>query len=300
MSQLPFKNSFKKTNHVLESVHLDLCGPFQTPSLAGAKYFLIIVDQLSGFITTKFLKNKNDCFNHFQNFKLAAENLQETKIKKITTDGGGEFVNKSFKNHCTESGIEHIIRPPYTPQHNPLLERRNRSVLEKARCILLQSKLPLKYWAEAISTATFLCNLIPKHEDHITPYKIWHKSKPSLNKLRPFGCKAWIKIPKNFITNKFAPKAWDGILLGYENNNSERESINSQPEDNSHNIKLAPSDNEDEDSVVDALEQQPQPERIKVIGHRHPTLISSEINNENILPFCRRQPRTNTPRSKLI
>ncbi|MBW0576078.1 hypothetical protein O181_115793, partial [Austropuccinia psidii MF-1] len=108
MNQLPFKHSFKNSEHVLENVHLDLCGPFQTPSLAGAKYFLIIVDQASCFITTKFLKNKNDCFNHFRNFRLLAENIHSTKIKNITTDGGGEFVNKSFKNHCIESGINHI------------------------------------------------------------------------------------------------------------------------------------------------------------------------------------------------
>ncbi|MBW0483582.1 hypothetical protein O181_023297 [Austropuccinia psidii MF-1] len=38
--------------------------------------------------------------------------------------------------------------------------------------------------------------------------------------MKPFGCQAWVKIPKNFISNKFAPKAWDGILLGYENDAS--------------------------------------------------------------------------------
>ncbi|MBW0473209.1 hypothetical protein O181_012924 [Austropuccinia psidii MF-1] len=341
MSQLPFKHSFKTTDHVLENVHLDLCGPFQTPSLAGAKYFLIIVNQLSGFITTKFLKNKNNFFNHFCNFKLSAENLQETKIKKITTDGGGEFVNKSFKNLCIDFGIEHIISLPYTPQHNPFSERNNCSVVEKARCILLQSKLPLRFWAEAVSTATFLCNLIPKHENSVTPHEIWFKSKPPLHKLRPFGCQTWVKIPKNFVTNEFASKTWDGILLGYENdvssywilrthdqkiiiskhvifdevrfpllpshfqNNikifnafpgliqtSQDKSLNDQPKDNFHNIELISSDNEDEDSFVDELEQKPQ--RIRVIGPRHPTLISSDINSENMLPFHRRQPRMNT------
>ncbi|MBW0484237.1 hypothetical protein O181_023952 [Austropuccinia psidii MF-1] len=114
MTKIAFKHSFKTTDHVLENVHLDLCGPFQTPSLAGARYFLIIVDQFSGFITTKFLKNKNNSFNNFHNFRLLAENLHSKKIKNITTDGGGrgEFANKLLKNHCTNSGINHIISPP--------------------------------------------------------------------------------------------------------------------------------------------------------------------------------------------
>ncbi|MBW0558501.1 hypothetical protein O181_098216 [Austropuccinia psidii MF-1] len=71
----------------------------------------------------------------------------------------------------------------------------------------------------------------------------------------------------------------------------ERESLNNQPEDNSHKIKLIPSDDEDKGPFVDALEQQLQ--QIRVIGPRHPKLISSNINSKNILQFCRRQPRTN-------
>ncbi|MBW0526258.1 hypothetical protein O181_065973 [Austropuccinia psidii MF-1] len=286
ISQLPFKHSFKKANHVLENGHLDLCGPFQTPSLAGAKYFLIIVDQLSGFITTKLLKNKKNCFNHFRNFKLSAENLQLTKINKITTDGGGEFVNKSFKNHCLKSGIEHITSPPYTPQHNPFSEK------------------------EAVSTPTFLCNLIPKHKDHIAPHEIWHKSKPPLNKLKPFGCQAWLKIPKYFLENKCSSRAWDGILLGYENEESSyqilriqdqkvvirliqnlEKSLNHPPEDNPQSTESILSDGKDEYSFVDVPEQQPP--KIKVIGPRHPTLISIDINSNNILPFHRRKPRIN-------
>ncbi|MBW0487576.1 hypothetical protein O181_027291 [Austropuccinia psidii MF-1] len=69
---------------------------------AGAKHFLIIVDQLSGFIITKFLKNRSDCSNHFRKFRLLVENTHGAKIERIITNGGGEFVNKSFKNHCNE------------------------------------------------------------------------------------------------------------------------------------------------------------------------------------------------------
>ncbi|MBW0484795.1 hypothetical protein O181_024510 [Austropuccinia psidii MF-1] len=75
----------------------------------------------------------------------------------------------------------------------------------------------MKFWAEAVIMATFLCNLVPKHEYQKTPYKIWDKAKTSLHRLKPFGCRAWLKIQTNYIKNKFNPKAWDGIFLGYEN-----------------------------------------------------------------------------------
>ncbi|MBW0486007.1 hypothetical protein O181_025722 [Austropuccinia psidii MF-1] len=217
ITQLSFKQSFKVSDHILENIHLNLCGPFQTPSMAGAKYFLIIVDQMSGFITTIFLKNKSNCFNHFCTYKILVENKFMTKIKNILTDGGGEFINKEFRNHCIESGINHITSPPYTPQHHPFAERGNQSIIEKSRCILLQSKLPTKFWAEAVLTATFLWNLIHKRKNKRTPYEIWHNSKPPLHKLKPFGCKAWLRIPTHFIRSKLDLKAWDGIFLGYQN-----------------------------------------------------------------------------------
>ncbi|MBW0489909.1 hypothetical protein O181_029624, partial [Austropuccinia psidii MF-1] len=280
-----------------------LCGPFQTPLIGGAKYFLIIE--------------------------------RKSKISSQMEEG-----NVSI-NHCTEAGINHKISPPYTPQHNPFSERGNRSVLEKARCIMLQSKLPMKYWAEAVSTATFLCNLIPKHEDQKTPYEIWYNTKPSLHRLKPFGCKAWLKIPTNHIKNKLGPKAWDGIFLGYENlassfcilrlidqkiiinrhvvfDEEKFPSLPSQQQSTEDVFKSFPSSNqmieeedteesssstdsmsdEEEETYVDALEHQPS--RIRIIGPRHPTLISSEINSNNILPYPRRQARANLANSNQV
>ncbi|MBW0533773.1 hypothetical protein O181_073488 [Austropuccinia psidii MF-1] len=290
--------------------------------------------------------------NHMFNNKSFFKNLDTNHCTKVATgcdkstlisqgkglakivdrlDGGGEFINKSFKNLCAKSGINHTISPPYTPQHNPFAERGNWSILEKARCILLQSQLPIKFWAEAVSTATFLCNRIPKHDNHRAPYEIWHNSKPPIHRLKPFGCKALLKIPTNSIKNKFYSKAWDGIFLGYENEAlsyfmlrlSEQKIIISRHllfdeekfpslpaqkqfskdivriffnpiqtadketqidfniEESSSNVDANSISSENEETYVDTLEQQPK--RIRVIDPRHPTLISSEIDSNNIL-----------------
>ena len=60
---------------------------------------------------------------------------------KIVSDGGGEFVNNCFKEYTRIEGFEHSISLPYTPEHDGIAERGNRSILEKARCLMLQSKL---------------------------------------------------------------------------------------------------------------------------------------------------------------
>ncbi|MBW0560829.1 hypothetical protein O181_100544 [Austropuccinia psidii MF-1] len=284
ITQLPFKQSFKASNHLLENIHLALCGPFQTPSIGGAKYFLIIIDQMSGSISTKFLKNKSNCFNHFYNFKISAKN--------IFADGGGEFVNKSFKNLCTESGINHAISPPYTPQHNPFSERGNRSVLEKESCILLQSKLPMKYWSEAVSMATFL--YLKSWDGIFLGYK---NIASSYRIIRPIEQK--IIVSRNVVFDKenfpllpSQQQSAENVFKNFPNSTQiieEEAQLHCNTEEGSSSTD--PTSNEEEDTYVEALENQPS--RIGIIGPQHPTLISSEINSNNILPYPQRQARAN-------
>ncbi|MBW0473179.1 hypothetical protein O181_012894 [Austropuccinia psidii MF-1] len=168
---------------------MDLCGPMHTQSLSGTRYFLILIDQFTGYTTTKFLRWKEETFAAFKEYKAWAENFHQRKIVKIVSDGGGEFVNNRFKGNMKIEGFEHSISLPYTPKHNGISERGNRSVLEKARCLMQQTKLTDQFWAEETSTATFLLNVAPKC-DKISPYKKWLNQKPPVSNLRKFGCKA--------------------------------------------------------------------------------------------------------------
>ncbi|MBW0523616.1 hypothetical protein O181_063331 [Austropuccinia psidii MF-1] len=135
-----------------------------TQSLSGTKYFLILIEQFTGYTTTKFLKKKEETFAAFKEYKALSENFHQRKIMKIVSDGGGEFFNDRFKEYARIEGFEHSISPPYTPEHNGISERGNRLILEKARCLMLQSKLTDKFWAEATSTTTFLLNVAPKRD----------------------------------------------------------------------------------------------------------------------------------------
>jgi len=216
MTKQPFSNQFEKATSLLEIIHLDLVGPFSVQSTGGALYFLTIVDQYSGYKHIKFLKQKSDTLEKFLEFKLLAENQLKTSIKRIVSDGGGEFCNSSFKAMVLENGIDHIISPPYTPQHNPFAERANRTILDKARCLLYHSKLPMKYWAEAINSATDLSNILPSKTGDGIPYEIWHGKKPQLDNIRPFGCLVYVYSQKD-TRSKLQPTSEKGILLGFVN-----------------------------------------------------------------------------------
>ncbi|MBW0556392.1 hypothetical protein O181_096107 [Austropuccinia psidii MF-1] len=113
------------------------------------------------------------------------ESLHDQKLKTLVSDQGGEFVNDKFKKLSKTDGFVHILSPAETPQHNGFLERANRMIIEKARCLLNGSNLPKTYWEEAIKTAAFLSNLIPTPpRNNISPYAAWKGLPPRIKRLR--------------------------------------------------------------------------------------------------------------------
>ena len=81
--------------------------------------------------------------------------------------------------------------------------------------MLSDSKLPKKFWAEALSTASYVGNRSPTTaEKAMTPYEAWNAYKPNVNHLRIFGCSAYAHIPKDE-RSKVDPKTKKNIFLGY-------------------------------------------------------------------------------------
>ena len=80
--------------------------------------------------------------------------------------------------------------------------------------MLSDSKLPKKFWAEALSTALYVQNQSPiTAVKAMTPYEIWKGYKPNVNHLCIFGCSAYAHIPKNE-RPKMDPKAKKSIFFG--------------------------------------------------------------------------------------
>jgi hypothetical protein len=112
-------------------------------------------------------------------------------------------------------GIKHQTTVPYSPEQNGVAERLNRTLVEKARCMLMESGLSTDLWAEAIATANYLKNRSPtKVLKDKTPYEAWTGNKPDLSHLRVFGCKALINVA-SCRRQKWDPKAQEFIFVGY-------------------------------------------------------------------------------------
>ncbi|GBM42424.1 Retrovirus-related Pol polyprotein from transposon TNT 1-94 [Araneus ventricosus] len=132
----------------------------------------------------------------------------------MRTDNGLEFLNEQLDTYLANSGIFHEKTIPYNSESNGKAERANRILLERARSLLYESELPLKFWAEAINFSTQVSNVTPRKGKEKIPLETWIGKKPKLNYLKKFGCVAYFHVPK-VTRNKFDVPGRRGIMLGY-------------------------------------------------------------------------------------
>lgn len=218
-TRLPFPQSTSRSQEVLELVHTDLCGPMENLSLGKARYYLLFVDDFSRMCVVYFLKSKNETFKYFKQYKEFAENQQSKKIKTLRSDNGGEFCSAEMENYLRQCGIVHQKTNSYTPEQNGLCERNNRSIVEKARCLLYDAQFEKFLWAEAVNTAVYIKNRSPAAgiDQNTTPYELWTGRKPNLSQLRIFGSPVMVHIPKEK-RRKLDKKAKQMFLVGYSEN----------------------------------------------------------------------------------
>nr|GFA73610.1 putative ribonuclease H-like domain-containing protein [Tanacetum cinerariifolium] len=82
----------------------------------------------------------------------------KVSVRRIRTDNGTEFVNHTLRDYYEEVGISHETSVARSPQQNGVVERRNRTLIEAARTMLIYAQAPLFLWAEAVATACLTQN----------------------------------------------------------------------------------------------------------------------------------------------
>jgi transposase InsO family protein len=196
---------------------MDLFGPIAYISIGWSKYCLVIVDDYSRFTWVFFLQEKSQTQETLKGFLRRAQNEFGLRIKKIRSDNGTKFKNSQIEGFLEDEGIKHELQD-YGPQQNGVLERKNRILLDMARTMLDEYKTTDRFWAEAINTACYPINRLYLHRIlKKTSYELLTGKKPNVSYFRVFGSKCFILI-KRGRKSKFAPKAVEGFLLGYDSN----------------------------------------------------------------------------------
>ncbi|GJT56176.1 putative ribonuclease H-like domain-containing protein [Tanacetum coccineum] len=143
------------------------------------------------FKTMNKLVNRNldETSGILKAFITGIENQINHRVIIISCDNGTEFKNKEMNQFYEMKGIKREFSVARTPQQNGVAERKNRTLIEAARTMLADSKLPTTFWDEVVNTACYVQNkvLVIKHHNK-TSYKLFLGRKPALSFMRPFGC----------------------------------------------------------------------------------------------------------------
>ncbi|GJU93481.1 putative ribonuclease H-like domain-containing protein [Tanacetum coccineum] len=205
-------NSISKPLHML---HMDLFGPTNVKSLMKKSYCLVVTDDFSRFSWVFFLATKDETSGILKTFITEIENQLDYKVKVIRSDNGTEFKNSVMNQFCEMKGIKREFSVARTPQQNGVAERRNRTLIEAARTMLVDSKLPTTFWAEAVNTACYVLNRVLVIKPHNkTPYELIHRIPPLIDFMKPFGCHVTILNTRGHLC-KFDEKANEGFFVGY-------------------------------------------------------------------------------------
>ena len=98
-------------------------------------------------------------------------------------------------DYCNEHGLSHNFSAPRTPQQNGVVERKNRTLEEMARTMLIASGLPRNFWAEAVNTACYIINrVLLRPITSKTPYELFKGIKPNISYFRVFGCRCFVHV----------------------------------------------------------------------------------------------------------
>ncbi|GBL75923.1 Retrovirus-related Pol polyprotein from transposon TNT 1-94, partial [Araneus ventricosus] len=204
------KGNRRRESAPMRMIHSDLCGPVEPATLSGERYVLTFVDDYSRFCEVRLIKKKSDIAVEFKKFLKVNDT-----VKRIRCDNAKEYVSGELQKVASNAGVEIDPCPPYTPQLNGVAERMNRTLFNKARAMLYDSKLPKSCWGYAIQTAAFLHNIIPCTSiNDCTPYELKYSTKPDLSIIRIFGCNAYVKVADTQ-RRKLDPKSKKMIFIGY-------------------------------------------------------------------------------------
>ncbi|XP_070030113.1 uncharacterized protein [Nicotiana sylvestris] len=217
------RNSFKNkdivsTSKPLQLLHMYLFGPTRT---------------------VIFLSHKDEALKIFEIVCKKVEREKGYLITTIQNDHGGEFESRAFEDFCNDQGYTHNFSALRSPQQNGVVERKNRTLQDMARTIILEYSLPNHLWAERVSIAYYIINrclirpILKK-----THYELWKDKRPNISYFHPFGSKCFIHNNGKGNLGKFYPRSDEESIhiIFDENNTSADKEIIASDEDQTQEI----------------------------------------------------------------
>nr|GEW18301.1 LTR retrotransposon like protein [Tanacetum cinerariifolium] len=173
------------------------------------------IGQVSMVTWTYLMVYKSDAFEVIKVFFKFLELQFDTKVKCIRSDNALKFVKGPCVVYLANQGIEHQTTCVDRPQQNGMVERKHMHILEAARALRFQASMPLKFWGDCVTTATYLINRISSSVlNNKTPYEKLLNKVPDYSNFRVFDCFDVALNPLR-VVDKFSPKGVPCVFIGY-------------------------------------------------------------------------------------
>ena len=217
MARKPFKKSETEFKNPIECIVSDVCGPLQVASFGKKKYFVTYTDMFSRYTEVRFIREKSEVPNVTIEFLERLKTQFGKSPKVFRSDRGTEYLNKTLQDYLRRNGIQAQFTVGYAPEQNGVAERKNRTLMEATRTMLIASGMAKGFWAEALSTANYVMNRIINKKKGKTPYDLFYGKKPQRRLFHEFGCEAYVMVPSEK-RRKLDDKAVKMRFLGYDEN----------------------------------------------------------------------------------
>lgn len=155
------------TTSKLKEVHTNLWGPHILPSQFGSVYAEILICEQTQKTWTLYLQGKDNFVDVFQVWLPQVKSESRCSMKILKIDNSREFISKKLCLFCEKQGIAIKYAISYIHEENGLAKRRWQTIVTIKNVILIDSRLPNRFWAKVMETANHLWNkLLIRSKSH--------------------------------------------------------------------------------------------------------------------------------------
>ena len=199
-------------------LHADTSGTVRPPTASGCSRLLVVCDDASRWFFLALLRHADmhsvaSALRAI--FRRVASGESVLRTKYLRSDNGTEFKNVEVDRLLSESDVMRELTCVGTSHQNGVAERAIGVVFATARTMLVDARLPPRFWGEAVMCAAYVHNRLPSsaNPNSLSPFEVRYGRRPDLRHLRPFGVRAYVRIQRH--VTKVQPRAQTGILIGY-------------------------------------------------------------------------------------